>query len=313
MRVREVSARLLASIHGIVVWPCDRSLRALGALVFALWCGLAAAATSSKDNPTQYHVEILLFAVNDPAVVATEAWPDNFGISSTVTPIFVTFPTTAAPAPQPVAATAGKSAPKSKAAIPPYQFLSREDFKLNSSFFKLKKAPQYEVLLHTAWRQPAIDLKDDSAVYLFEGMDDPAQSQERIPVSNGPIATTSDLEGGSGEAVDPEAHAPHFSGTLKLALGQYLHVALDLLYRRQVNRHDAVNADGANVQQQRTALQGFRINEMRRIKLGEVNYFDHPVFGTLVLIAPVEKIKNADVEKETVGADSPAPAVMPDD
>lgn len=291
------------------------ALRVLGGVLLALWCGFATGAAGSKDNPTQYHVEILLFAVKDPAAVTAEAWPYDFGINSAVQPIYITFPEAAptTPAPAPVPTVSTKGAPKPKVVIPPYQFMGREDFKLNASFFKLNKAPQYEVLLHTAWRQPAIDLKDNSAVYVYEGMNDPAQSTELIPVNNGPVPTPTDLEGGVGEAVDPEAHAPRFSGTMKLALGQYLHVALDLLYRRQVYRNDAVNAEGAVVEQQRIALQGFRINEMRRIKLGEVHYFDHPTFGALVLIAPVEKLKSADVEKETVGADSPAPAVLPDD
>lgn len=285
--------------------------RTVSGFLLALLCS-AALAAPNKDNPTQYHVEILLFALNDPAPVKAEAWPDNFGISPTVQPIFVTFPANTPAAPVPAPST--KNTPKPKVVIPPYQYLSREDFKLNATFFKLKKTPQYDVLLHVAWRQPAIEFKEDSAVYLFEGMNDPDRPTEIIPVTNGSVPTPVNLEeGGVGEAVDPEAHAPRYSGTLKLALGQYLHVALDLLYRRQVTRNDTIDAQGANIDQPRVALQGFRINETRRIKLGEVHYFDHPVFGALALIAPVEKIKNADVEKETVGADSPAPAVLPDD
>lgn len=290
-----------------------QTLRAVGGLLFVLYCGVAAAA--SKDIPTQYHVEILLFAVNNPAAVTAEAWPNNFGISSTVQPIFVSFPQSELPATVavPLPRSSAIGAQKPSVATPPYQFLSPDNFKLSTSFFKLKKAPQYETLLHTAWRQPAIDFKQDSAVYVFEGMNDPSRSTEIIPVTNGPITTPADLESGMGEAVDHEPHAPRFSGTLKLALGQYLHVALDLLYRRPVQRNDGVNAEGIDAQLQRTALQGFRIDNIRRIRLGEVHYFDHPVFGALVLVAPVEKSKYADVEKETVGADSPAPAVMPDD
>jgi hypothetical protein len=96
-------------------------------------------------------------------------------------------------------------------------------------------------------------------------------------------------------------------------LGRYLHVALDLLYRHPAMRTDGMNADGQPIEAMRTALQGYRLNETRRIKLGEVHYFDHPAFGALVLVAPIEKSKSANVEKETVGADSPARPGGPDD
>ena len=32
----------------------------------------------------------------------------------------------------------------------------------------------------------------------------------------------------------------------------------------------------------------YRINEKRRIKSGELNYYDHPAFGMVLLVTPVE-------------------------
>ena len=277
-------------------------------LVCALWLNNAFAA--GKDGPSIYQVEILIFAVNDNAALASEGWPEIYETGGTGQFLYITPAETGTKAavatPIPVPAT--KDVAPKKPTGPIYQFLARDQFKLATSIAKLKKNPRYDVLLHTAWRQPAIDLKDETAVFVFDGMTEPEHSVDP--------ATTAETAGGaqgSRDLAHPDPRAPRLSGTVKLALGQYLHVALDLFYRKEISRIGSVDASGKEVLTPHNALQSFRLNEIRRIKVGEVNYFDHPMFGALVLIASAEKNKAGDVEKETVGADSPAPRVMPDD
>ena len=277
-------------------------------LVCALWLNNAFAA--GKDGPSIYQVEILIFAVNDNAALASEGWPEIYETGGTGQFLYITPAETGTKAavatPIPVPAT--KDVAPKKPTGPIYQFLARDQFKLATSIAKLKKNPRYDVLLHTAWRQPAIDLKDETAVFVFDGMTEPEHSVDP--------ATTAETAGGaqgSRDLAHPDPRAPRLSGTVKLALGQYLHVALDLFYRKEISRVGSVDASGKEVLTPHNALQSFRLNEIRRIKVGEVNYFDHPMFGALVLIASAEKNKAGDVEKETVGADSPAPRVMPDD
>lgn len=277
-------------------------------LVCALWLNNAFAA--GKDGPSIYQVEILIFAVNDNAALASEGWPEIYETGGTGQFLYITPAETGTKAavatPIPVPAT--KDVAPKKPTGPIYQFLARDQFKLATSIAKLKKNPRYDVLLHTAWRQPAIDLKDETAVFVFDGMTEPEH-----PVDPATTAETAGGAQGSRDLAHPDPRAPRLSGTVKLALGQYLHVALDLFYRKEISRIGSVDASGKEVLTPHNALQSFRLNEIRRIKVGEVNYFDHPMFGALVLIASAEKNKAGDVEKETVGADSPAPRVMPDD
>ena len=289
-----------------------------GSLLLAV--SLSSAFAAGKDGPSTYQVEVLIFAVNDAAALASEGWPEINETAGNGQFLYITSPEAggkAAPA-----APTGKEAVVKKPAAPTYQFLGHDQFKLATSIAKLKKNPRYEVLLHTAWRQPAIDLKDETAVFVFDGMTEPEHPVDPLPEppteAPGGAATTPPPAPvapthSAGELGNPDPHAPRFSGTVKLALGQYLHVALDLYYRKGISRVCSVDASGKEVLTAHNALQSFHLNEIRRIKTGEVNYFDHPVFGALVLIASAEKNKAGDVEKETVGADSPAPKVMPDD
>ena len=271
----------------------------IGGALLAL--ALHSALAASKDGPSTYHVEVLLFAINDPAAPATESWPEIYETVDRGQFLYITHPE-AAEAPTPASKDAVKKTPAGH-----YQFLAREQFKLAASFAKLKKNPNYEVVLHAAWRQPAIDLKDETAVYIFDGMTERENPVEPLAVSSAAPSATPPPD--RGDAVNPEPHWSPFSGTVKLALGQYLHVALDLFFRKEMRRAGSVDASGNETLTTHNALQSFRLNEIRRIKIGEVHYFDHPVFGALVLIASVEKPKAINVEKETVGADSPAPQV----
>ncbi len=262
---------------------------------------------AGKDGPSIYQVEVLLFSVNDAAALTTESWPETYETGGTSQFLYVT-----------AAEAGGKTTPASKEAAGkkptalPYQFLGHDQFKLAASIAKLKKNPRYEVLLHTAWRQPAIDLKDETAVFVFDGMTEPEHPVDPLPSAGAP-APAAQPRVDMIESADTRPRAPRFSGSVKLALGQYLHVALDLFYRKDMSRIGSIDASGNETLTAHNALQSFRLNEIRRIKAGEVNYFDHPVFGALVLIASTEKTKAVDVEKETVGADSPAPKMLPDD
>lgn len=281
----------------------------IGGLLSVLLAGSASGA--GKEGPSTYQVEVLIFAVNDTAALAAESWPESYESSSTGQFLYITTPEHA-----PKTASSNKDAAAKKPVIASYQFLGQDQFKLSASVAKLKKNPHYEVLLHTAWRQPAIDLKDETAVYVFSGMTEPEHPVDTPSAGSGTSSapqSSAQTRGNTEESLNSEPRAPRLSGTVKLALGQYLHVALDLFYRKEVSRIGSVDASGKEILASHNALQSFRLNEMRRIKTGEVNYFDHPLFGALVLIASTEKAKAADVEKETVGADSPAPKVLPDD
>lgn len=283
----------------------------IGGLVCALW--LNNAFSAGKDGPSTYQVEILIFAVNDNAALASEGWPEIYETGGSGQFLFITPADTGAKVAVAAPAPATKDVAPKKPTGPIYQFLVRDQFKLATSIAKLKKNPRYDVLLHTAWRQPAIDLKDETAVFVFDGMTEPEHPVDPATTAETANGTPATQMSSSHDLTQSEPRAPRLSGTVKLALGQYLHVALDLFYRKEVSRIGSVDANGKEVLAPHNALQSFRLNEIRRIKVGEVNYFDHPMFGALVLIASAEKNKAGDVEKETVGADSPAPKVLPDD
>lgn len=71
-------------------------------------------------------------------------------------------------------------------------------------------------------------------------------------------------------------------GVLRFYQSRYLHVDVDLLLREVATRRVA-SADSSA-----PGIRIYRISARRRIRSGHVNYFDHPKFGALVRVAPLE-------------------------
>ncbi|HEY8051653.1 MAG TPA: CsiV family protein [Steroidobacteraceae bacterium] len=71
---------------------------------------------------------------------------------------------------------------------------------------------------------------------------------------------------------------PGLSGTVFLEHGQFLHVGLSLTYAMPNPPPGLGAAPGT----------AFTINESRRVKFYERNYFDHPAFGVIALVTPVQ-------------------------
>jgi hypothetical protein len=83
-----------------------------------------------------------------------------------------------------------------------------------------------------------------------------------------------------GTSPDPLA----LEGTIRLYQSRYLHVDVELLLRE-----GAVREASAGQPTEASIPNVYRISEHRRIRTGKINYFDHPKFGALVWVAPVDK------------------------
>lgn len=113
----------------------------------------------------------------------------------------------------------------------------------------LEADADYNVLIHKRWLQPAETTSETKWVYLKNARTDPLQLE----------------------------------GTVRFYQSRFLHVDVELLLREDGGRGlTATPAADAGPKV-------YRISEQRRIRSRRVNYFDHPKFGALVWVAPVDK------------------------
>ena len=130
-----------------------------------------------------------------------------------------------------------------------FHLAGRSELRLRDAWGALRRSSRYRPLLHVGWRLP--------------GLGHDAARPARIAPYLG--------QGREGIVV---------RGTVKVSLARYLHLELDLLYDRP--RNDTATSPDEAVPTQ------FRLRSKRRMRSKELHYIDHPMFGVLVLITPVE-------------------------
>ncbi len=122
--------------------------------------------------------------------------------------------------------------------------------RLNSVVNRLKNE-DYRVIEHFVWHQPASALN----------------STEKLLVQFGYFKTRQFRE---------------VEGTINLQLGRYLHLDIDLW--KILAEPPNFTADNYSFH---SPIFYYRMHESRRLRLGEMHYFDHPKFGLLVQIRRV--------------------------
>jgi hypothetical protein len=132
--------------------------------------------------------------------------------------------------------------------------LNKDQQHLQGAFEKLSKVSSYIPILHDAWIQP---LEEDS----------PLQAIKLIQ----------------------ESPSGALEGVVTFHRGRYLHLDFDL----QLTEAPVPFVDNGLISSNfinRPTV--YRLNQTRRLKTGDIQYFDHPRFG---VIAVIEKIANPDV------------------
>ncbi|MDX1569092.1 MAG: CsiV family protein [Xanthomonadales bacterium] len=139
---------------------------------------------------------------------------------------------------------------------------------------RLERLGEYRPLLTMAWEQKAEVFGATAPVSVRGG-----RVLER---SEAPAISLLD------KATDP-TQLTEVEGTATLERGRFIHVALDLAFRRPQNTEGPVLPMTTRLRfDVDHRYQVHRINESRQVELDRVQYFDHPKFGALVLVKAVE-------------------------
>lgn len=88
------------------------------------------------------------------------------------------------------------------------------------------------------------------------------------------------------EVLPEEDYQPKLSGTLKFYKSRYAHVRLNLELERKIPaqvREEFANNQSIDLEML-PEFWRFQLEEARKVKSGELHYFDHPIFGALVKI-----------------------------
>ncbi|MFW1677818.1 CsiV family protein [Pontibacter sp. JAM-7] len=209
---------------------------------------LSASLAHSQELDNWYSIEIIIFSNEESAAVQAETWPLL---------------------PEPAQRDAVNLQPAAVDATP-YSLMAAEKLTLTTAKAQLQRSGQYRTLLHTGWIQPV------------------QRTQNPTPVR---IVAGNILDNGRYE----------LEGYLGIGRGQYLHVRPDLYLNRilspaQANALEQARsaepvASAAELNTLPFSLQEVltvHMDQPRRMRSGEVHYIDHPLFGMVVSINPLQ-------------------------
>jgi hypothetical protein len=164
-------------------------------------------------------------------------------------------------------------------------WLPNETHRLADEYHALRRSAGYRPLAYLAWRQPVLDR-------------DAAR----------PLTAATEPHQRDGSYVD---------GTVTVAVERYLHLSLDLQLHLpgvvpgpRADNPDPANDEG-NEAGETPTLPAIRLTEQRRVRSGELHYFDNPRFGVVALISPYEP--PPETTPETAGTAAPATDDTPGD
>lgn len=160
---------------------------------------------------------------------------------------------------QPIPGVPGGDAASATAQAVSFRLLKPDELRLNDEYAKIERLGAYRPLGHAGWVQQGLPEDQARPIDMAElGIDNP-------------------------------------SGTIQLHVSRYPHVTVNLTYRANPDPSSGDQAAEAATQGDESGLGTVAIapryvmHQQRRVRSGELQYFDHPMFGLLFLITPAPK------------------------
>lgn len=151
----------------------------------------------------------------------------------------------------------------------PFMILPRERYRMDGIHQVMKSSSEYRPIIHVSWQQPG------------------SSRARPVHIEKMEKTSTGSMVSGNGEPdfiVPPEFE---LDGTVRIRSSHFLHVDLDLIYfigsgsnTGVVTKRD-MNNKAMFVQEKAEYV---RLKETRKIKLNELHYFDHPMFGAILQV-----------------------------
>ncbi|OGT71761.1 MAG: hypothetical protein A2W76_09795 [Gammaproteobacteria bacterium RIFCSPLOWO2_12_47_11] len=141
-----------------------------------------------------------------------------------------------------------------------FRLLPSSMYKLGGVYSELRSSREYKPILHLAWQQPQLTQSRSKYVHIRKA-DGIAQQDE------------------SDDAL------VKLDGVIRIRSSQFLHADVDLFYFINELSESFISANAGTLDSSQIQAEFVELNETRRMKLNELHYFDHPVFGMLVRVS----------------------------
>ena len=163
--------------------------------------------------------------------------------------------------------------PASAEGFIPYKVLDKSRNRLGGVYRYMKLSSDYRPLYHVSWQQVATERRKSRYVHIQR-----LEGGGVTPVANN---TTAEEPEFLDEFIQPDRI---IDGSIRIRSGFYLHADIDLSYFKKLPPGNMV------LRTSEESYSGFdktviKLKETRKIKLNEIHYFDHPMFGVILQVS----------------------------
>ena len=155
----------------------------------------------------------------------------------------------------------------------PYRLLPPARHRLGGIHDFFRRTAEYQPLLHLSWQQPAATGRQARHVRLRH----PAPDSATAPATAEPMFIE--------QLIRPR---PEIDGAIRIRGGFYLHADIDLSRFRVIppaNKIPPATPVDEAAGPEATQKTRLELKETRRIKLNEIHYFDHPMYGVILQVS----------------------------
>jgi len=160
-------------------------------------------------------------------------------------------------------------------ALVPYMILGKGRNRLNGVQRVFKLSSQYRPLIHLSWQQPATQRRQSRYVHL-----------QRVDGNSSTTAAETNSLNDEPEFIDELIPMNRIiDGSIRIRSGFYLHADIDLSYFKDVPADNKILRTSEESFVGITDKTVIKLKETRKIKLNEIHYFDHPMFGVILQVS----------------------------
>jgi len=160
----------------------------------------------------------------------------------------------------------------------PYMILDINRHRLNGVNRVLKLSSEYRPLLHLSWQQPAAKRRQSRYVHIQK-----IDGEDSIPITDPTIQNEL--------AEEPEfledliTTEKVINGSIRIRSGFFLHADIDLSYFKTLPVENKIIRTSEESFQNSFDKSVIKLKETRKIKLNEIHYFDHPMYGVILQVS----------------------------
>lgn len=235
-----------------------------------------------------YQVEVIVFTKDSELAARTETWRDRQYLDIQYPPNIVDLNRSSLKGTRSVSLRSTNG--KSEQLYLPFQTVADRDQTFRQYERKLRRN-SYRTLFHEAWRQP-VEGKEKALPVLVQGG---RQFGDYFELEGSVTIRVSRYL-----HIDTQLWLTDYVEASQFTLDQWWQrdepMAFDEPYSKTIPLDESVNMplrpqnEGNDQPPKYAPLRTVVINESRRMRSGELHYLDHPMFGVLVRVVPVEEI-----------------------